>query len=73
MNTFGFDVPNLDDIECDITEYYRAEQVLLTLANYMNKRGKAKHYRLIGEITIAKAYEQDCENLYESLPHWARW
>ena len=42
------------------------------LGAYAKAKANAMTARLDGEIVKAMFWEQECQNIYESLPHWAR-
>lgn len=40
---------------------------------YADNRATAMECRSRGDIPAAQIYETICQNIYNSLPHWARW
>lgn len=69
--TLGFSTPNLDDSNEDhLNEFLAA---YLTLHTYTHLKLKSMKLRLQGEIEKAQFIEIGMENLYQSLPKWARW
>ena len=43
------------------------------LQRYATTTSRAMWHRLRGNIQQATAHESDCEQIYNSLPKWARW
>lgn len=72
-NAFGFEVPNLDDVEASWEEYQETVDMLDTLVSYMKNKQRAVKCRREGYITNAIHYEKICEREYMKLPVWARW
>jgi hypothetical protein len=68
-----FDVPNLDDLSIDPADYDRAAQVFDALARYASLKASAMRTRLAGRINPALRMEERLEEIYASLPEWARW
>ncbi len=66
-------IRNLDDTMCSPKEYSRAADTLELIALYMRLKGRAKSARIAGKINDALAHESSCDELYQSLPVWARW
>jgi hypothetical protein len=46
--------------------------VLTALATYANCKSVAMEKRLSGEIGIARRLEAHCDDIYKSLPDWAK-
>ena len=48
-------------------------KVFRNLGNYCSNKAAAMRCRLDGDIPKALDYERICDDIYESLPHWAIW
>lgn len=71
---FGEDgAPNLDGLSIDPAELDTAADVFDRLASYARTKAKAMRHRSKGDINTATKFEDSCEQLYKSLPEWARW
>ena len=62
---------NLDAM--DESELLGARDTFITLANYCTRKRRAMEFRVAGRIAAAQLYEQECQEIYDSLPDWARW
>lgn len=71
-NPFDFHFPNLD---CGATpeQYAEANNLMLKIAYYLRLTGHAKQFRLDGQIDRAFKLEERAEQIYKSLPAWAKW
>lgn len=65
------DFPNLDAMSMDDLE--DTKQALRTLAEYINLKQLAHCCRVGGMIAKAIRYEREMDELYDSLPVWAKW
>ncbi len=63
--------PNLDDISDEDREHYA--DVFHELVEYCQHKTIACEDRRIGETASATYHEHVCEEIYNSLPKWARW
>lgn len=72
-DTFGFEIPNLDNTLNSPQEYFEASTVLYWLSEYLVKKGRAITQREHGLISSARSYEEECDKIYKQLPEWARW
>lgn len=54
-------------------ELLEATVVLKALSNYAYTKRYAMQLRLKGNITLALSLEKSCDELYDTLPEWARW
>lgn len=68
-----FDVPNLDDMSVDASDYETASEVFRKLSAYVDLKAQAIKYRKQGITLAARNIEVECEHIYESLPQWAKW
>lgn len=67
-----FDPINLDGF-ATVKEAAQAAQVLLKLSDYAKVKALAMRHRSEGYVTVALKLERRCEEIYKSLPEWARW
>ena len=67
----GFDVPNMDAMDTD--DLAALEWTLDQLSKYADHKRRARALRVKGDIQAALSWEQACQNVYISLPVWARW
>lgn len=68
-----FDVPNLDNLSDDPRDCDELAFVFKQLAKYAHLKAQSLRKRRAGLMTEAKYAESGMEDIYKSLPDWARW
>ena len=68
-----FEVPNLDGASLDHKDYDELADVLRKLAGYAIRKSLAMQDRLDGHIQDALCRERAMDEIYQTLPKWARW
>ena len=71
-------VPVLDNVPADELPTLQAEfrelsRVFLALAHYCDSTKAARDFRVAGRVSTAQALDQHADEIYRSLPDWARW
>lgn len=68
-----FDVPNLDNLSNDRRDYDELSKLFHKLAQWSHLKSQSLRKRMAGLNTEAKYAESGMEDIYKSLPNWARW